>query len=157
MSKSPYTINWKTKTIRVSKKFQDSANQLGTDAFDTMCQLQALNMPIEYQEIHRKPKVSKWSYKRMERYVKRVENADKWEAEYFAMKETATHGEVWSWFRRNFIRVDSKGRRILPTFTADGKIRVPAPIANITPIAQKTTVDSAKTEPNEDTPAAKRA
>lgn len=163
MSKTlPYKINWKTNTVYVSKRLQDGANQMGTDDFDTMRRLQELNMPIKYQEIHRKPKVPKWSYARMERYVEKLENADKWKAEYQTMKDTSSHGETWSWFRKNFIQVDGKGRRILPTFTADGKIVVPptakpAPASNITPISQKATGNGAKTDQNADAPAEKRA
>lgn len=152
-----YEINFATNSITVSKKLLDGATQMGTDAFGTMRQLQEMKMPIAVETINRKPKVPKWSYARMDKYVEKVENADKWKAEYQTMKETSSHGETWSWFRKNFIQVDGKGRRILPTFTADGKIVVPptakpAPANNLTLINQKATANGTKTEPNAGAP-----
>ena len=74
------------------------------------------------------------------------------------MKETSTHGEVWSWFKKNFIRFDKKGRRILPIFTKDHKFIVPPVLPdNITRIGEKAASNGAKTEPNADVPAEKRA
>jgi len=156
----PYKINWKTNTIYVSKRLQDAANQMGTNEFDTMRRLQELNMPIEYQEIHRKPKYPKWKYEKMEMYLDKVENAEVWKKKYYALKDTSSHGEVWSWFRKTFFRFDKKGRRITPTFTNDHKFVVPQPKptdSKITHIGAKAAANGAKTEPNADTPAAKGA
>jgi len=157
-----YEINFATNSITVSRRLLDGATQMGTDAFETMRQLQEMDMPIVVETINRKPKNSKWSYARMEKYVEKVENADTWKAKYQTIKDTSTHGETWTWFRQNFIRVDKKGRRIPPSFTPDGKIVVP-PVEkasssnNITPISQKTPSNGAKTEPNVAIPATKGA
>ena len=154
-----YEINFESNTIIVSKKLLDAATQMGTDAFETMRRLQEMKMPIVVEAIHRKPKVHKWSYEHMEQYLNHVENGEEWKKKYDAMKETSTHGETWSWFRKNFIRVDKNGRRIMPTFTKDHRFVVPQPLPadNITPIKVKVAANGAKAEPNAATPAAKGA
>ena len=119
-----YEINFATKTITVTKKFLQEASQMGTDAYDKMRQLQELNMPIAVQEIHRKPKVAKWTFARMERYLTNVENSEKWIADYTTLKQSASHAEVWGWFKSNFIRVDEKGKRIAPKLNDNHKIIV---------------------------------
>ncbi len=119
-----YDINFATKTIIVTKKFLQEASQMGTDAFTEMLQLQALNMPIAVQEIHRKPKVPKWSYERMERYLTNVEDSAKWKADYDALKESVSHAELWGWFKNIFIQVDKNGKRIMPKLNENHKIIV---------------------------------
>ena len=131
-----YEINFATKTITVTKKFLEAASQMGTDAFAEMLQLQALNMPIAVQEIHRKPKIAKWSYERMERYLDNVQDSEKWSADYKAMKESTSHAEVWGWFKDNFIQVDKKGKRIAPKLNENHKIIV-MPKVNVTSISQR--------------------
>ena len=120
-----YEINFATKTIIVTKKFLQEASQMGTDAFAEMLQLQALNMPIAVQEIHRKPKIAKWSCERMERYLKHVENSAKWSADYKALKESASHAELWGWFKDTIIEVDEKGYRVAPKLNDKHEIMVP--------------------------------
>ena len=138
-----YEINFATKTITVTKKFLQDASQIGTDAFDTMRQLQELNMPIAVQEIHRKPKVAKWTYARMERYLNNVEDSAKWKADYDALKESVSHAEVWGWFKSNFIQVDKKGKRIAPKLNDDHKIIVmPKPEA----LSAQAIIDTKKKE-----------
>ena len=139
-----YEVNFATKTVTVTRKFLQDASQMGTDAFDTMRQLQELNMPIVVQEIHRKPKIAKWTFARMERYLLNVENSEKWTADYTALKQSASHAEVWSWFKSNFIQVDEKGKRIAPKLNDDHRIIV-MPKANVTPITAKVTAENAKT------------
>lgn len=119
-----YEINFATNTITVTRKFLQDASQMGTDAFETMRQLQELNMPIAVQEIHRKPKVAKWTFARMERYLLNVENSEKWTADYTVLKQSASHAEVWSWFKSNFIQIDEKGKRIAPKLNDNHKIIV---------------------------------
>ncbi len=119
-----YEINFVTKTITVTRKFLQDASQMGTEAYEAMLQLQELNMPIAVQEIHRKPKIAKWSFERMERYLKNVQDSEKWTADYTAMKESASHAEVWAWFKSNFIQVDKKGKRIAPKLNENHKIIV---------------------------------
>ena len=119
-----YDINFVTKTITVTRKFLQEASQMGTDAFTQMRQLQELNMPIAVQEIHRKPKIAKWTFARMERYLKNVQDSEKWTADYTAMKESASHAEVWAWFKNTFIQVDKKGKRIAPKLNDNHKIIV---------------------------------
>ena len=151
-----YEINFATKTITVTKKFLEAASQMGTDAFAEMLQLQALNMPIAVQEIHRKPKIAKWSYERMERYLNNVQDSEKWSADYKAMKESTSHAEVWSWFKDNFIQVDEKGKRIAPNLNENHKIIV-MPKASVTPITKKSDASDTKTDSNAETPVKKRA
>ncbi len=147
-----YEINFATNTITVTKKFLQDASQMGSDAFNDMRKLQELNMPIAVQEIHRKPKIAKWTYKRMERYLKNVEDGEKWIADYTALKESACHAEVWSWFKSNFIQVDKDGKRIAPKLNNNHKIVVMQNVDNhVTPFSKKVveTADSgAKTESN---------
>ena len=153
-----YEINFATNTITVTRKFLQEASQIGTDAFTKMRQLQELNMPIAVQEIHRKPKVAKWTFARMERYLLNVEDSEKWTADYTALKQSASHAEVWGWFKSNFIRVDRKGNRIAPKLTSDHKIMVlPKAENNVTPINKKATESSANVEPNAESPAVKGA
>ena len=40
------------------------------------------------------------------------------------MKESASHAEVWAWFKSNFIQVDKKGKRIAPKLNENHKIIV---------------------------------
>lgn len=151
-----YEINFATKTITVTKKFLEAASQMGTDAFAEMLQLQALNMPIAVQEIHRKPKIAKWSYERMERYLDNVQDSEKWSADYKAMKESTSHAEVWGWFKDTFIQVDKKGKRIAPKLNEEHKIIV-MPKASVTPINKKSDASDTKTDSNAETPVKKRA
>ena len=151
-----YEVNFATNTITITRKFLQEASQMGTEAFDTMRQLQALNMPITVQEIHRKPKIAKWTFARMERYLLNVENSEKWTADYTALKQSASHAEVWSWFKSNFIQVDEKGKRIAPKLNDDHRIVV-MPKANVTPITTKVTVESAKTNADAETSVVKGA
>ena len=155
-----YEINFATNSIIVSKRLLDGATQMNTDAFNTMCQLQEMNMPIAVETIHRKPKYPKWKYEKMEKYLDKVENADEWKKKYYSMKETSSHGETWSWFKKTFIRFDKKGRRIIPAFTKDHKFAVPQPLPTdnkVTSISAKAAANGAKTEPKVDTPASKGA
>lgn len=118
-----YEINFATKTITVTKKFLQDASQMGTDAFTEMIKLQELGMPIAVQEIHRKPKVAKWTYERMESFLNNVDTSKyDWMADYEALKESVSHAEVWAWFKLNFVRVDKNGKRITPTLNKEHKI-----------------------------------
>ena len=146
-----YEINWNTSTIIVTKKFLAAASQMGTDAFEEMKQLQALNMPIGVQEIHRKPKIAKWTFARMERYLKNVQDSEKWTADYTAMKESASHAEVWAWFKSNFIQVDEKGKRIAPKLNDNHKIIV-MPKHNVTTAQDIIEKNKAKKAQNEVSP-----
>ena len=120
-----YEINFVTKTITVTKQFREEASQMGTDAFNTMKDLLALNMTIVEREIHRKsPKVPKWSYKEMRNYLEQVENSKSWIADFEALQKAVAHGVVWSWFKSNFNPVDKKGKRVVPTMNANHKIIV---------------------------------
>ncbi len=147
-----YEINFATNTITVTKKFLQEASQMGTDAFTQMRQLQELDMPIAVQEIHRKPKIAKWSYARMERYLTNVEDSTDWTADYSALKVSASHAELWAWFKSNFIEVDDKGKRVAPKFNKDHKIIVKAKKDdNVTPIK------NGETEAEAEVPAVKGA
>lgn len=120
-----YAINFVTNTITVTKQFREEASQMGTEAFKTMKDLLALNMTIVEREIKRKsPKVPKWSYAEMRNYLEQVENSESWLADFEALKKAVAHGVVWSWFKSNFSPVDEKGKRIVPTMSANHRIVV---------------------------------
>ena len=146
-----YEINFATNTITITRKFLQEASQMGTDAFTQMRQLQELNMPIAVQEIHRKPKIAKWTFARMERYLKNVQDSEKWTADYTAMKESASHAEVWAWFKSNFIQVDEKGKRIAPKLNDNHKIIV-MPKHNVTTAQDIIEKNKAKKAQNEVSP-----
>ena len=138
-----YEVNFATKTVTVTRKFLQEASQMNTKAYETMLALQELNMPIVVQEIHRKPKIAKWTFVRMERYLLNVEDSEKWTADYTALKQSASHAEVWSWFKSNFIRVDEKGKRIAPKLNSNHRIVVmPKPEA----ISAQAVIDKKKKE-----------
>ena len=151
-----YEINFVTKTITVTKQFREDASQIGTDAFVQMQELLKLDMPIVEREIHRKPKVAKWTFARMERYLLNVEDSEKWTADYTALKNSASHAEVWGWFRGNFIQVNSKGKRILPKLNENHQYIV---TPKITPISmvKESAVDDVKPETENDIPSVKGA
>ena len=87
-----YEINFATNTIIVSKKFLAAASVMGTDAYKEMLKLRKLGMPIGVKEIHRgKAKEKKWTFTRMEHYLKNVTESDKWMADYNTLKEATCH------------------------------------------------------------------
>ena len=141
-----YEINFVTKTITVTKQFRENASQMNTEAFKTMQDLLALNMTIVEREIKRKsPKVPKWSYKEMGDYLARVEDSEKWLADFETLKKAVKHGVVWSWFKSNFNPVDAKGKRITPKLRNHKIIVMPNPDA---PSAQEI-IEKANTEKKE--------
>lgn len=96
-----YEINFATKTIIVTKKFLRDASQMGTEAFQTMNDLLALNMPIVEREIHRKKTGPMWSFERMEFYLNHVENGEEYWKKYEAIKGNS-RAMVWAWFKKTF-------------------------------------------------------
>lgn len=97
-----YEINFANNTITVTKRFLAAANEMGTDAYQTMMQLRALGMTICAKEVHRGPcRESRYSYKRMERFLANVEDQNYF-ADYKVRKETTSYMAVWSWFKKNF-------------------------------------------------------
>ena len=144
-----YEINFATNTIIVTKRFLQDAGQMGTEAFTKMRQLQELKMPFAVQEIHRKPKIAKWTYARMERYLANVDTSkNDWIADYAALKESVSHAEVWAWFKSNFIQVDEKGKRIAPKLNESHKIIV-MPKRNVTTAQDIIEKNKAKKAQNE--------
>ena len=96
-----YEINFVTKTITVTKQFREKASQLNTDAFKTMQELLALNMPIVEREVHRKKNGKMWSFERMEFYLTHVENGIEYRKQYDALLGNS-HATVWGWFKKTF-------------------------------------------------------
>ena len=120
-----YEINFATKTIIVSKKFLAAASVMETAAYKEMLELQKLGMPIGVQEIHRgKAKEKKWTFTRMEHYLKNVTESDKWMADYKTLKEATCHPVVWNWFKSTFDILDDKKKNRVPEMDAAHKIIV---------------------------------
>ena len=120
-----YEINFATNTIIVSKKFLAAASVMETAAYKEMLELQKLGMPIGVKEIHRgKTKEKKWTFTRMEHYLKNVTESDKWMADYKTLKEATCHPVVWNWFKSTFDILDDKKKNRVPEMNADHKIIV---------------------------------
>ena len=120
-----YEINFATNTIIVSKKFLAAASVMETAAYKEMLELQKLGMPIGVKEIHRgKAKEKKWTFTRMEHYLKNVTESDKWMADYKTLKEATCHPVVWNWFKSTFDILDDKKKNRVPEMNADHKIIV---------------------------------
>ena len=97
-----YEINFAANTIVVTKRFLQAASQIGTTEFATMTQLRALNMPITVREIHRTQRETRWSYARMEGYLRNVVDSEHYLADYAAVKESCGYMGAWGWFKKTF-------------------------------------------------------
>ena len=102
-----YEINFAANTIVVTKRFLQAASQIGTTEFATMTQLRALNMPITVREIHRKQQETRWSYTRMEAFLKNVVDSDRYLADFANVRESCGYMQTWGWFKKNFPKYSS--------------------------------------------------
>ena len=75
-----YSINFTTNTITITQKFAKEASQIGTEAFKTMMELRQLGMTIITKEPVQK-KNTNLTYKKMEKYISLLEDAEKYQAE----------------------------------------------------------------------------
>ena len=97
-----YEINFAANTIIVTKRFLQAASQIGTTEFATMTQLRALSMPITVREIHRTQRETRWSYARMEGFLRNVVDSDRYLADYATVKESCGYMQTWGWFKKTF-------------------------------------------------------
>ena len=101
-----YSINFATNTITLTQKFAKEASQIGTEAFKTMMELRQLGMTIITKEPVQK-KNTNLTYKKMEKYISLLEDAEKYQAEFnavcaesLAMKVPYVY--VQKWFKKTF-------------------------------------------------------
>ena len=59
-------------------------------------------MPIIVRTIHRTIRETRWTYDRMEAFLKQVENSEKYLADFKAVKSANkdTDGTLWAWFKK---------------------------------------------------------
>ena len=101
-----YSINFTTNTITITQKFAKEASQISTEAFKTMMELRQLGMTIITKEPVQK-KNTNLTYKKMEKYISLLEDAEKYQAEFsavcaesLAMKVPYVY--VQKWFKKTF-------------------------------------------------------
>ena len=102
-----YEINFAANTITVTRKFLAAASNMDSNkdsAFSQMQRLRQLNMPIIVRTIHRSVRETRWTYDRMEAFLRQVENSEKYLADFRAVKSANKHsyGTVWAWFKKTF-------------------------------------------------------
>ena len=99
---APYEINFTTNTIVVTKRFREAASIIGTPEFSTMIELRKLNMPITERVIKRTNKNDRWSLARMEKYIRNVDDADHYMADFKTLRSSVAYMKVWKWFEKTF-------------------------------------------------------
>lgn len=97
-----YEINFTTNTIIVTKRFREAAAIIGTPEFNTMVELRKLNMPITERVIKRTNREDRWTFKRMEGYIRNVDGAEQYMADYRTLRDAYGYMKVWSWFKKTF-------------------------------------------------------
>ena len=97
-----YEINFATNTIIVTKRFREAASLIGTPEFKTMTELRKLNMPITERVITRANKGGRWSFARMESFIRNVDDADRYMADFNTVRDGVSYMKVWAWFKKTF-------------------------------------------------------
>lgn len=122
----PYQINYATNTITITKSFNDKANNLEGEAFNTMMTLRSLNMQIVIEEPAPRKKSFRPTYKQMENYISCLAEREHYMKEYqtICKKSESNRNKyqaVLNWFRATFPDFEK-----VPTFNEDFKIIVTA-------------------------------
>ena len=91
---APYEINFTTNTIIVTKRFREAASIIGTPEFNIMVELRKLNMPITERIIKRTNKNGRWSIARMENYIRNVDDADRYMADFNTVRDGVGYMKV---------------------------------------------------------------
>ena len=99
---APYEINFTTNSIVVTKRFREAASIIGTPEFNIMVELRKLNMPITERIIKRTNKNGRWSIARMEKYIRNVDDADHYMADFNTLRDGVGYMKVWNWFKKTF-------------------------------------------------------
>ena len=106
MKKSNYSIDFVSNTVTVTKKFTEAASQIGTPEFHTMMQLREMNLTI-VTKAPAKRKNTQLTYKKMQKYISCLEDAEKYQEEFKVVCEEAkaqpsAYHYVASWFDKTF-------------------------------------------------------
>jgi len=101
-----YSIDFVNNTVTITKKFAAAASQIGTAEFNTMMQLRKLNLTVVTKAPARK-KSSQLTYKKMQKYISCLEEADRYQEEFEVICEEskaqpAPYHYVAGWFDRTF-------------------------------------------------------
>ena len=101
-----YVIDFATNTVTVTKKFAEAASQIGTPEFHTMMQLREMNLTI-VTKAPAKRKNTQLTYKKMQKYISCLEDAEKYQEEFNVICEEAkaqpsAYHYVASWFSKTF-------------------------------------------------------
>lgn len=102
----PYSINFTTNTVTVTKKFLEAASMIGTTEFNTMMQLRQMNLTIVTKAPVQK-KNSKLTYDKMKKYIALLDEAEKYQTEFDAVLNEskaydASYAYVLKWFKKTF-------------------------------------------------------
>jgi hypothetical protein len=106
MKKSNYSIDFVSNTVTVTKKFAEAASQIGTPEFHTMMQLREMNLTVVTKAPVKK-KNTQLTYKKMQKYISCLEDAEKYQEEFKVVCEEAkalpsAYHYVASWFDKTF-------------------------------------------------------
>ena len=102
----PYSIDFTTNTVTVTRKFLEAASVMGNNAFETMQKLRAMNLTIVVNCAVKK-KNSNLTYAKMEKYISLLDEADKYMEEYETVRKEskaydAAYAYVLKWFKNTF-------------------------------------------------------
>ncbi len=106
MKKPAYAIDFVTNTVTVTKKFAEAARHIGTPEFHTMMQLREMNLAI-VTKAPAKKKSTQLTYKKMQKYISCLEDADMYQEEFKVICEEskaqpAPYHYVANWFDKTF-------------------------------------------------------
>lgn len=106
MKKPAYAIDFVTNTVTVTKKFAEAASHIGTPEFHTMMQLREMNLAI-VTKAPAKKKNTQLTYKKMQKYISCLEDADMYQEEFKVICEEskaqpAPYHYVANWFDKTF-------------------------------------------------------
>ena len=102
----PYSINFTTNTVTVTKKFLEAAQMIGTPEFNTMMQIREMGMTI-ITKAPAKKKNTKLTYDKMQKYIALLDEAEKYQTEFdVVLNESkaydASYAYVLKWFKKTF-------------------------------------------------------
>lgn len=103
-----YTINWKTNTVSMTKKFASEASEYGTTAYDALMDLRKSGFRIEVRETpKRKACPTRITFAKMKQYLSRLTDADERIAEIDAIiaagkAQKNQYEYVRQWFILNY-------------------------------------------------------
>lgn len=118
-----YKIDFAKNLITVSKPFAEKASKMGTAEFAVMMELRALGMPFAVQKPKKGTKPHfQLTYKKMEKYISCLDEAEGYLAMFQQVKETAKGTNnpylyVQNWFKATFPNYDE-----VPELTPDFRI-----------------------------------